>query len=177
MRHISQIIRWNRQHTGLLKFERLMERLRGVSRSIRETHRSGDEDREQSTFWSGDLQATDRSKSWAWGKWNLAYRYQYPGRLDAQLEINGKTFWLRKTKPIYPREDPPKTWFNTNELVPGSPDLNQLGLKVGKIWNFLVTPKIKITKDFTHWRDQSCIRQTKSVNMGATYFGGLIDTA
>ena len=54
----------------------------------------------------------------------LAYGYQYPGRLDAQLEINGKTFTIKEKldSNFYPRKTPSSRPVSTpNGLVPSPP--------------------------------------------------------
>ena len=62
----------------------------------------------------------------------LAYGYQYPGRLDAQLDINGKTFTIKQKldSNFIQGKIPQNALFQHQMgLYLVLPDLNQLGLK------------------------------------------------
>ena len=62
----------------------------------------------------------------------LAYGYQYPGKLDAQLEINGKTFTIKeKLNSNFIQGKLPQSDLFQHQmgLYLVLPDLNQLGLK------------------------------------------------
>mgnify|MGYP000562099076 FL=1 len=82
----------------------------------------------------------------------LAYGYQYPGRLDAQLEINGKTFTIKeKLNSNFIQGKLPQSDLFQHQmgLYLVLPDLNQLGLKVDKNLEFSINAKNKDNKDFT----------------------------
>ena len=105
----------------------------------------------------------------------LAYGYHYPGRLDAQLKINGKTFTIKEKL---------NSNFIQGELSQGSlfqhqmglylvlPDLNQLGLKVDKNLEFSITAKDKENQDFIGSVTKELYSTDKMSQYGATYFGG-----
>ncbi|MDU2419624.1 MAG: FtsX-like permease family protein [Streptococcus parasanguinis] len=105
----------------------------------------------------------------------LAYGYQYPGRLDSQLEINGKTFTIKEKL---------NSNFIQGKLSQGSlfqhqmglylvlPDLNQLGLKVDKNLEFSITAKDKENQDFIGSVTKELYSTDKMSQYGATYFGG-----
>ena len=105
----------------------------------------------------------------------LAYGYQYPGKLDAQLEINGKTFTIKEKL---------NSNFIQGKLSQGSlfqhqmglylvlPDLNQLGLKVDKNLEFSITAKNKDNQDFISGLIKELYSTDKISQYGATYFGG-----
>ena len=105
----------------------------------------------------------------------LAYGYHYPGRLDAQLKINGKTFTIKEKL---------NSNFIQGELSQGSlfqhqmglylvlPDLNQLGLKVDKNLEFSITAKDKENQDFIGSVTKELYSTDKMSQYSATYFGG-----
>lgn len=105
----------------------------------------------------------------------LAYGYHYPGRLDAQLKINGKTFTIKEKL---------NSNFIQGKLSQGSlfqhqmglylvlPDLNQLGLKVDKNLEFSITAKDKENQDFIGSVTKELYSTDKMSQYGATYFGG-----
>lgn len=105
----------------------------------------------------------------------LAYGYHYPGRLDAQLKINGKTFTIKEKL---------NSNFIQGKLSQGSlfqhqmglylvlPDLNQLGLKVDKNLEFSITAKDKENQDFIGGVTKELYSTDKMSQYGATYFGG-----
>ena len=105
----------------------------------------------------------------------LAYGYHYPGRLDAQLKINGKTFTIKEKL---------NSNFIQGKLSQGSlfqhqmglylvlPDLNQLGLKVDKNLEFSITAKNKENQDFIGSVTKELYSTDKMSQYGATYFGG-----
>ena len=105
----------------------------------------------------------------------LAYGYHYPGRLDEQLKINGKTFTIKEKL---------NSNFIQGELSQGSlfqhqmglylvlPDLNQLGLKVDKNLEFSITAKDKENQDFIGSVTKELYSTDKMSQYGATYFGG-----
>lgn len=105
----------------------------------------------------------------------LAYGYHYPGKLDAQLEINGKTFTI-KEKLNYN--------FIQGKLPQGSlfqdqmglylvlPDLSQLGLKMDKNLEFSITAKDKENSAFLDGVIKELHSTDKMSQYGATYFSG-----
>ena len=105
----------------------------------------------------------------------LAYGYQYPGRLDAQLEINGKTFTIKQKldSNFIQGKIPQNTLFQHQMgLYLVLPDLNQLGLKVDKNLEFSINAKNKDNKDFTGGVTKELYSTDKMSQYGATYFGG-----
>ena len=105
----------------------------------------------------------------------LAYGYQYPGRLDAQLEINGKTFTIKQKldSNFIQGKIPQNALFQHQMgLYLVLPDLNQLGLKVDKNLEFSINAKNKDNKDFTGSVTKELYSTDKMSQYGATYFGG-----
>ena len=105
----------------------------------------------------------------------LAYGYQYPGRLDAQLEINGKTFTIKeKLDSNFIQGKLPQSDLFQHQmgLYLVLPDLNQLGLKVDKNLEFSINAKNKDNKDFTGGVTKELYSTDKISQYGATYFGG-----
>ena len=105
----------------------------------------------------------------------LAYGYQYPGRLDAQLEINGKTFTIKENlnsnfiQGKLPQSD---LFQHQMGLYLVLPDLNQLGLKVDKNLEFSISAKNKDNQDFISGLIKELYSTDKISQYGATYFGG-----
>ena len=105
----------------------------------------------------------------------LAYGYQYPGRLDAQLEINGKTFTIKQKldSNFIQGKIPQNALFQHQMgLYLVLPDLNQLGLKVDKNLEFSINAKNKDNQDFTGGVTKELYSTDKMSQYGATYFGG-----
>ena len=105
----------------------------------------------------------------------LAYGYQYPGRLDAQLEINGKTFTIKQKldSNFIQGKIPQNALFQHQMgLYLVLPDLSQLGLKVDKNLEFAINAKNKDNKDFTGDVTKELYSTDKMSQYGATYFGG-----
>lgn len=105
----------------------------------------------------------------------LAYGYQYPGRLDAQLEINGKTFTIKQkldSNFIQGKIPQDALFQHQMGLYLVLPDLNQLGLKVDKNLEFSINAKNKDNKDFTGGVTKELYSKDKMSQYGATYFGG-----
>ena len=105
----------------------------------------------------------------------MAYGYQYPGRLDAQLEINGKTFTIKqKLDSNFIQGKLPQSDLFQHQmgLYLVLPDLNQLGLKVDKNLEFSINAKNKDNKDFTGGVTKELYSTDKMSQYGATYFGG-----
>ena len=105
----------------------------------------------------------------------LAYGYQYPGKLDSQLEINGKTFTIKQKldsnfiQGKLPQHD---LFQHQMGLYLVLPDLSQLGLKVDKNLEFAINAKNKDNKDFTGDVTKELYSTDKMSQYGATYFGG-----
>ena len=105
----------------------------------------------------------------------LAYGYQYPGRLDSQLEINGKSFTIKEKlnsnfiQGKLPQHD---LFMHQMGLYLVLPDLNQLGLKMDKNLEFSITAKNKENKDFIAGVAKELYSTDKMSQYGATYFGG-----
>lgn len=105
----------------------------------------------------------------------LAYGYHYPGRLDAQLEINGKSFTIKEKL---------NSNFIQGKLPQGSlfqdqmglylvlPDLSQLGLKMDKNLEFSITAKDKENSAFLDGVIKELHSTDKMSQYGATYFSG-----
>ena len=105
----------------------------------------------------------------------LAYGYHYPGRLDAQLEINGKSFTIKEKL---------NSNFIQGKLPQGSlfqdqmglylvlPDLSQLGLKMDKNLEFSITAKDKENSAFLAGVIKELHSTDKMSQYGATYFSG-----
>ena len=105
----------------------------------------------------------------------LAYGYQYPGRLDSQLEINGKTFTIKqKLDSNFIQGKLPQSDLFQHQmgLYLVLPDLNQLGLKVDKNLEFSITAKDKENQDFIGGLIKELYSTDKISQYGATYFGG-----
>lgn len=105
----------------------------------------------------------------------LAYGYQYPGRLDAQLDINGKTFTIKQKldSNFIQGKIPQNALFQHQMgLYLVLPDLNQLGLKVDKNLEFSITAKNKDNQDFISGLIKELYSTDKISQYGATYFGG-----
>ena len=105
----------------------------------------------------------------------LAYGYQYPGRLDAQLEINGKTFTIKeKLNSNFIQGKLPQSDLFQHQmgLYLVLPDLNQLGLKVDKNLEFSISAKNKENQDFMAGMAKELYSTDKMSQYGATYFGG-----
>lgn len=105
----------------------------------------------------------------------LAYGYHYPGKLDAQLEINGKTFTIKEklNSNFIQGKIPQDALFQHQMgLYLVLPDLNQLGLKVDKNLEFSINAKNKDNKDFTGGVTKELYSTDKMSQYGATYFGG-----
>lgn len=103
----------------------------------------------------------------------LAYGYHYPGRLDAQLEINGKSFTIKEKL---------NSNFIQGKLPQGSlfqdqmglylvlPNLSQLGLKMDKNLEFSITAKDKENSAFLAGVIKELHSTDKMSQYGATYF-------
>ena len=105
----------------------------------------------------------------------LAYGYQYPGRLDAQLEINGKTFTIKeKLNSNFIQGKLPQSDLFQHQmgLYLVLPDLNQLGLKVDKNLEFSISAKNKDNQDFISGLIKELYSTDKISQYGAAYFGG-----
>ena len=105
----------------------------------------------------------------------LAYGYQYPGRLDAQLEINGKTFTIKeKLNSNFIQGKLPQSDLFQHQmgLYLVLPDLNQMGLKVDKNLEFSISAKNKDNQDFISGLIKELYSTDKISQYGATYFGG-----
>lgn len=105
----------------------------------------------------------------------LAYGYQYPGKLDAQLEINGKTFTIKqKIDSNFIQGKLPQSDLFQHQmgLYLVLPDLNQLGLKVDKNLEFSISAKNKDNQDFISGLIKELYSTDKMSQYGATYFGG-----
>ena len=105
----------------------------------------------------------------------LAYGYQYPGRLDAQLEINGKSFAIKQkldSNFIQGKLPQADLFQHQMGLYLVLPDLNQLGLKVDKNLEFSISAKNKDNQDFISGLIKELYSTDKISQYGATYFGG-----
>ena len=105
----------------------------------------------------------------------LAYGYQYPGRLDAHLQINGKSFTIKEkldSNFIQGKLPQGDLFQHQMGLYLVLPDLNQLGLKVDKNLEFSITAKNKENKDFIAGVAKELYSTDKISQYGATYFGG-----
>lgn len=105
----------------------------------------------------------------------LAYGYHYPGRLDAQLKINGKTFTIKEklnSNFIQGKLSQGNLFQHQMGLYLVLPDLNQLGLKVDKNLEFAITAKDKENQDFIGSVTKELYSTDKMSQYGATYFGG-----
>ena len=105
----------------------------------------------------------------------LAYGYQYPGRLDAQLEINGKTFTIKQkldSNFIQGKLPQADLFQHQMGLYLVLPDLNQLGLKMDKNLEFSISAKNKENQDFIAGMARELNSTDKISQYGATYFFG-----
>lgn len=105
----------------------------------------------------------------------LAYGYQYPGKLDSQLEINGKTFTIKeKLNSNFIQGKLPQSDLFQHQmgLYLVLPDLNQLGLKVDKNLEFSISAKNKDNQDFISGLIKELYSTDKISQYDATYFGG-----
>ena len=105
----------------------------------------------------------------------LAYGYQYPGRLDTQLEINGKTFTIKqKLDSNFIQGKLPQVDLFQHQmgLYLVLPDLNQLGLKVDKNLEFSINAKDKENQDFISGLIKDLYSTDKMSQYSATLFGG-----
>ena len=105
----------------------------------------------------------------------LAYGYQYPGRFDAQLEINGKTFTIKeKLNSNFIQGKLPQGALFQHQmgLYLVLPDLNQLGLKMDKNLEFSITAKDKENNAFLAGVIKELHSTDKMSQYGATYFSG-----
>ena len=105
----------------------------------------------------------------------LAYGYHYPGRLDSQLEINGKSFTIKeKLNSNFIQGKLPQGSLFQDQMVLYLvlPDLNQLGLKLDKNLEFSITAKDKENDAFLAGVIKELHSTDKMSQYGATYFGG-----
>ena len=105
----------------------------------------------------------------------LAYGYHYPGRLDSQLEINGKTFTIKqKLESNFIQGKIPQDALFQHQmgLYLVLPDLNQLGLKMDKNLEFSITAKDKENDAFLAGVIKELHSTDKMSQYGATYFSG-----
>ena len=106
----------------------------------------------------------------------LAYGYQYPGRLDAQLEINGKTFTIKEkldSNFIQGKLPQADLFQHQMGLYLVLPDLNQLGLKIDKNLEFSISAKNKENQDFIAGMAKELNSTDKMSQYGTTLFGGV----
>lgn len=105
----------------------------------------------------------------------LAYGYHYPGRLDAQLKINGKTFTVKEklNSNFIQGKLPQNSLFRDQMgLYLVIPDLSQLGLKMDKNLEFSITAKDKENSAFLDGVIKELHSTDKMSQYGATYFSG-----
>ena len=105
----------------------------------------------------------------------LAYGYQYPGRLDSQLEINGKSFAIKQkldSNFIQGKLPQADLFHHQMGLYLVLPDLNQLGLKMDKNLEFSISAKNKENQDFIAGMAKELYSTDKMSQYGATLFGG-----
>ena len=105
----------------------------------------------------------------------LAYGYHYPGRLDAQLKINGKTFTVKEklNSNFIQGKLPQNSLFRDQiGLYLVLPDLSQLGLKMDKNLEFSITAKDKENSAFLDGVIKELHSTDKMSQYGATYFSG-----
>ena len=105
----------------------------------------------------------------------LAYGYHYPGRLDAQLEINGKSFAIKQkldSNFIQGKLPQADLFQHQMGLYLVLPDLNQLGLKIDKNLEFSISAKNKENQDFIAGMAKELYSTDKMSQYGATLFGG-----
>ena len=106
----------------------------------------------------------------------LAYGYQYPGRLDAQLEINGKSFAIKQkldSNFIQGKLPQADLFQHQMGLYLVLPDLNQLGLKIDKNLEFSISAKNKENQDFIAGMAKELYSTDKMSQYGGTLFGGV----
>ena len=106
----------------------------------------------------------------------LAYGYQYPGKLDSQLEINGKTFTIKQkldSNFIQGKLPQADLFQHQMGLYLVLPDLNQLGLKIDKNLEFSISAKNKENQDFIAGMAKELYSTDKMSQYGATLFGGV----
>ena len=106
----------------------------------------------------------------------LAYGYQYPGRLDSQLEINGKSFAIKQkldSNFIQGKLPQADLFQHKMGLYLVLPDLNQLGLKIDKNLEFSISAKNKENQDFIAGMAKELNSTDKMSQYGATLFGGV----
>ncbi|MCP9094169.1 FtsX-like permease family protein [Streptococcus parasanguinis] len=107
----------------------------------------------------------------------LAYGYQYPGRLDSQLEINGKSFAIKQkldSNFIQGKLPQADLFQHQMGLYLVLPDLNQLGLKIDKNLEFSISAKNKENQDFIAGIAKELYSTDKmSQYGGTTLFGGV----
>lgn len=105
----------------------------------------------------------------------LAYGYHYPGRLDSQLKINGKTFTVKEklNSNFIQGKLPQNSLFRDQMgLYIVLPDLSQLGLKMDKNLEFSITAKDKENSAFLDGVIKELHSTDKMSQYGATYFSG-----
>ncbi len=105
----------------------------------------------------------------------LAYGYHYPGKLDAQLEINGKSFTIKEkldSNFIQGKIPQDALFQHQMGLYLVLPDLNQLGLKMDKNLEFAITAKDKENSAFLAGVIKELHSTDKMSQYGATYFSG-----
>ena len=105
----------------------------------------------------------------------LAYGYHYPGRLDAQLKINGKTLTVKEklNSNFIQGKLPQNSLFRDQMgLYLVLPDLSQLGLKMDKNLEFSITAKDKENSAFLDGMIKELHSTDKMSQYGATYFSG-----
>ena len=106
----------------------------------------------------------------------LAYGYQYPGRLDSQLEINGKSFAIKQkldSNFIQGKLPQADLFHHQMGLYLVLPDLNQLGLKIDKNLEFSISAKNKENQDFIAGMARELNSTDKMSQYGVTLFGGV----
>lgn len=106
----------------------------------------------------------------------LAYGYQYPGRLDSQLKINGKTFTIKEkldSNFIQGKLPQADLFQHQMGLYLVLPDLNQLGLKIDKNLEFSISAKNKENQDFIAGMARELNSTDKMSQYGVTLFGGV----
>ena len=105
----------------------------------------------------------------------LAYGYHYPGKLDAQLEINGKSFTIKEkldSNFIQGKIPQDALFQHQMGLYLVLPDLSQLGLKMDKNLEFSITAKDKENSAFLAGVIKELHSTDKMSQYGATYFSG-----
>lgn len=105
----------------------------------------------------------------------LAYGYHYPGRLDSQLKINGKTFTVKEklNSNFIQGKLPQNSLFRDQMgLYIVLPDLSRLGLKMDKNLEFSITAKDKENSAFLDGVIKELHSTDKMSQYGATYFSG-----